>query len=349
MRDISFKTLVRILKISKTYKIFQPYYGGAGHILKFHRVIPTSNKRLRLNYDLEVTPDELEKCIIYCLSNDYKIISLDELHNLFQTKERKDLRRFVLFTFDDGYKDCYVHAYPILKKYNIPFSINICPGLIERRSLVWWYLLEDLILNHRHLTVEFGKQKINYKCDSRMEKLIAFRRLRQQLLGSGPEEYHHLLEKLSDRYEPDAMEKSIALLMTWDQVREMSRDPLVTVGTHTDNHLPLSRLPEEKVREEIVHSKEFIEAKINTKVEHFAYPYGHRESGRREFNIVKKLGLKTGVTTRFGNIFVEHYEYLESLPSLYKIGNIRKDKFMDIFTSGAVSALFYKLKRVIAD
>jgi hypothetical protein len=192
-----------------------------------------------------------------------------------------------------------------------------------------------------------GHKKLNLQCGTRLEKSIAFGCLRHEILSASQREYEQLIETLFERYHPDMVGRSRSLLMGWDQVREMSRDPLVTIAAHTDHHFPLSRLPAEKVREEIERSRERIEAQIGLKVEHFAYPYGHREAGRREFAIVKGLGLKTGITTRFGNIFPQHYGYLEALPSLYKIGKIPKDKSLDVFTSGVVTALTYKLNKVI--
>ncbi len=345
--DFSFKSLLVTLKYCRAHKLFRPIYSGVGHIFKFHRVIPAGKKRVRLNLDLEVTPAELENCIKYFIENGYHIISLDELYYFLKKKPAKPPKKFVLFTFDDGYVDNYQYAFPIFKKYEIPFSINISPGLIDRRATVWWYLLENLLLHHQTLIVDGAMKQITYKCGKKLEKYIAFRRLRRQILTAEEPEYNRLLDQLFARYHFDAARESGSLLMTWDQVREMSSDPLVTIAAHTDHHLPLSRLPEKKVREEIIHSREQIEYHVGDKVEHFAYPYGRHETGRREFAIVKSLHFKTGITTRFGNIFPEHHDHLESLPSLYKIGTIAQDKFLDVFISGAMSALAYKMKKVI--
>jgi peptidoglycan/xylan/chitin deacetylase (PgdA/CDA1 family) len=335
------------MKFSKNHELFRPFYGGFGHILKFHRVIPAQQKGIRFNQDLEVTPEELENCIKFCLERNYDIISLDDLYIRLQKKNNKLPNNFVVFTFDDGYVDCYRHAYPILRKYHVPFSVNISPGLIECRSLVWWYLLEDLLLHHRSVILVNRQEKVVYNCRKKLEKCVVFRRLRKQILNAGKAEYHQLLDQLFQRYHVDATGQSVSLLMTWEQIREMARDPLVTIAAHTDQHLPLSRCPEGEVIEEISRSREQIEQAIGRPVEHFAYPYGHREAGSREFAIVKSLGFKTGITTRFGNIFPEHHQHLESLPSLYKIGNIGKAKFLDVLTSGAISALSYKMNKVI--
>ena len=47
------------------------------------------------------------------------------------------------------------------------------------------------------------------------------------------------------------------------------------------------------------------------------------EIGRREMDIVKDLGFKTSTTTRYGNIYREHRNYLECLPR-----NMLTDKYL---------------------
>ena len=39
--------------------------------------------------------------------------------------ERDFRRRFVCLTFDDGYRDNLEYAYPILKKYEVPFALYV--------------------------------------------------------------------------------------------------------------------------------------------------------------------------------------------------------------------------------
>jgi peptidoglycan/xylan/chitin deacetylase (PgdA/CDA1 family) len=127
----------------------------------------------------------------------------------------------------------------------------------------------------------------------------------------------------------------------------MSRDPLVTIGGHTMNHKPLGKLTEEKIRQEIEGSVARIEEQIGKKVEHFSYPFGRRECGPREFAMVKEMGFKTAVTTRFTNIFPEHRDHLECLPRIYKIGEIPLERYLDVLTSGALSAMVYRFQRIV--
>ena len=47
-------------------------------------------------------------------------------------------RRFVCFTFDDGYRDNLQYALPILKKYDAPFALYIPTSFPDRPGELWW-------------------------------------------------------------------------------------------------------------------------------------------------------------------------------------------------------------------
>src|SRR5437868_5123786 len=112
------KILSPLLYYSRVYLLARPIYSGLGQILMFHRVLPESGKlRIHNHKSLEVSPDHLENIILYFKKLDYDFISLDEL----SSRKKKPRKKFVVFTFDDGYVDNYTYAYPIFKKHNVPF------------------------------------------------------------------------------------------------------------------------------------------------------------------------------------------------------------------------------------
>ncbi len=113
-----------VLSESQAYHLLRPWYGGLGTILTFHRVVePEKGSPLRENRDLEVSPIWLEQIVSYLLTSGYEIVSLDELsRRLMQNGNQK---RFVCFSFDDGYRDNLTLAYPIFKKHNVPFALYV--------------------------------------------------------------------------------------------------------------------------------------------------------------------------------------------------------------------------------
>jgi len=66
-----------------------------------------------------ISAQELEKTFQLLLQNGYHPITLEQFHNFIDGKHGVP-DRAVLFTFDDGYEDNYLLAYPLAKKYKIP-------------------------------------------------------------------------------------------------------------------------------------------------------------------------------------------------------------------------------------
>jgi peptidoglycan/xylan/chitin deacetylase (PgdA/CDA1 family) len=88
------------------------------------------------------------------------------------------------------------------------------------------------------------------------------------------------------------------LHLDWDELRGIARDPLFTVGSHTLTHPYLSRLPEERAREEIAASRARIAAELGRAVDFFCYPSG--DVGPREVGLVRAAGYRAAVTVAPG-------------------------------------------------
>jgi peptidoglycan/xylan/chitin deacetylase (PgdA/CDA1 family) len=147
------------------------------------------------------------------------------------------------------------------------------------------------------------------------------------------------LERLFEKDDIDWSKKTKELSLSWQQIKEMSKDPLVTIGGHTVNHLALNQLAENEIYDEVIEANRLIEDKINRKIEHFAYPFGSNyEINERECDIVKTLGFKTATTTRKGAIFPEHANHLWCLPrfelnenfNIKEVGKMRKKKIVTV-------------------
>ena len=112
---------------------------------------------------LSISDVYLEKIIIY-LKSRYKIISIDEAVEIIKNNRIDD--KYIVITIDDGYKDNLTIAYPIFRKYDIPFTIYIATSFLTKEMILWWYLFEDILKENKYL--EFKFLNIDYK----LNKLI---------------------------------------------------------------------------------------------------------------------------------------------------------------------------------
>ncbi|MEI7983269.1 MAG: polysaccharide deacetylase family protein, partial [Bacteroidota bacterium] len=153
---------------------FRNKYGGIGQILAFHRVIPENNRqRIWSNSYLEVTTDFLEKVILYYKSHNFDFLSLDDL----VSKGFTSVNKFVVFTFDDGFRDNLYHALPILKKHKVPLNIYITTDFPDYKSILWWNVVEDIVLKNHVLSFEWFGEKIEFQCSTPSEKNETFARI----------------------------------------------------------------------------------------------------------------------------------------------------------------------------
>jgi peptidoglycan/xylan/chitin deacetylase (PgdA/CDA1 family) len=338
----------KLLKLGETKLnlLTKPFYGGIGHILLFHRIVPTNIERDHIGTGgLEVSTDFLEDTIQFFRDRNYKFISLDKLWENFQNNQFE--KKFVVFTFDDGYLDNLTHAYPIFKKHKIPFAIYITTNFPDKKAILYWYILEDLLKENTVFYFEVDNKKFEFDCSTIFDKRESFQKIRDIILAGNQKNFFDRIKQIFANYDVDLYEKVKKLAMNWEQIRDLSGDELVTIGAHTVNHYPLNKLPETLVEKEIIQSKDAIESQINQKVEHFAYPYGTiKEAGHREFDIVKEMGFKTATTVREANIFPEHKNHLEALPRVPITARMTLKK-LEAFTNGWIPLIENKTKIIL--
>jgi peptidoglycan/xylan/chitin deacetylase (PgdA/CDA1 family) len=87
-------------------------------------------------------------------------------------------------------------------------------------------------------------------------------------------------------------------VLGWEELSDLSRHPLVTIGAHTRSHPSLPRLDTADAREEIAGSRRDAESHLPGAVVHFCYPGGH--AGPRELELAREAGFRSGVTCEPG-------------------------------------------------
>lgn len=266
-------------------------------ILMLHRVGVPCAFHLPANENMKVSPSFLETFVNDARTQGYDFLSMDELTELMAAPEETPPRKAFLLTFDDGYLDNFVLAYPLLKRLAVPFCIYVTTGFINASPVFrpWWYQLEDVILARDALKTPVGE---SFSLKNAHEKQQAFLTIRARIMAN--RENH-------DRYCAWLAVQSAALgetlleplFMGWDHIRQLAVDELVTIGAHTLNHPVLSTLDETASFQEVKCSKEILEHQCGREVRHFAYPFGGPvEAGPREWALAQKAGFSTAVATR---------------------------------------------------
>jgi peptidoglycan/xylan/chitin deacetylase (PgdA/CDA1 family) len=337
------------LYFSGLHRLMRPLVGGVGTILTLHHVRPPRSSRFQPNRLLEVSPVFFERLLRRLRRSRHDLISLDEMHQRMVSGDRK--RRFVCVTFDDGYRDNLRWAYPLLKKYEIPFALYIPTSFPDQLGELWWVALEAVIAKNTRIGLMIDGKDRFFECGSVREKRLLYGEIYSWLRSMKSEaELRRVVRDLATRHGVDMAEVCRDECMDWEELHQLAADPLCTIGAHTVNHMMLRKLDtDQAVRAEMDMSRSVIEAALGRRPQHLAYPVGDPTSaGPREFRIAAELGFKTAVTTRPGVVFRAHREHLTALPRISVNGEFQSQRYMKVLMSGAATALWNGFKRVNA-
>jgi peptidoglycan/xylan/chitin deacetylase (PgdA/CDA1 family) len=322
------------------YSALKPLVGGVGVILTLHHVRPPRPDRFQPNRVLEIAPHFLARVVEFLRRSRVDLVSLDELHR--RMSERDFARRFVCFTFDDGYRDTLQYAYPILKEEGVPFAVYVATSFPDRLGELWWLALEAVIAKNERVGLVIDGENRTFDCAGIGEKRALYEELYWWLRSRRTEpELRDIVRNLAACYQVDIAAFCKDLCMDWPQIVALAADPLVTIGAHTVNHSMLAKLPERAARSEIDLSRSVIEAALGVRPAHLSYPYGDSgAAGPREFKIAAELGFKTAVTTRPGVLFRTHAEQMTALPRISLNGEYQQLRYVRVLMSGAATAMW---------
>lgn len=303
-----FRTGLSALWYSGAARACERWTAGKGAILMLHRVQPIAAAGFSPNARLSISPAYLRALLLGFRAADIDIISLDEA--LVRVHDPKRTRRFVSFTFDDGYRDNLEHALPVFRRFRAPFTVYATTGFLDRTLAPWWIALEQVIASAqqvRWFETRFFTGSIAAKGRVFAELAGRFLRMSAALLPLQLESFmsEHGLE----------MRKLAELEMcSWSDLRSL-QDAGVEIGCHAVSHARLSCESPDGVRRELSAARSLLEAQLDQPVRHLAYPYGKPEHvGPRDFAIARELGFASAVTTRAGCVFAAHSSQRHSLP-----------------------------------
>ncbi len=234
---------------------------------------------------------------IHHLVKNYKIVSVTEI--AYRIKQRMPLRGRVGITFDDGFKDNFTNAFPVLKKFNIPATIYLITESIETGNAPWFIQFRHAFhySSINQCEFELAGKTYRFQLDTPKDRNVASDEVMIFLQGCENKKRIAYLEHIINILKPGKPEKLSDVMMNWDDVRIMSQNG-IKFGAHTHTHPVLSSVSTSDAEAEILKSKKIIENKLDMPVEEFAYPVGKKSHfSDALFPVLQRAGFKYAVTT----------------------------------------------------
>jgi peptidoglycan/xylan/chitin deacetylase (PgdA/CDA1 family) len=311
-----------------------PFFSGKGLVFMLHRVLPEKERNeFILNRDLAITPEKLEEFILFFKQQGYIFVSLDTLENWLDNKLKLN-KKFICLTFDDGYKDNLTHGLPILKKHQVPATIYITNCFPNGTATLWWYLFESHLKSCSQLLLNtsLGSREFYWKNEN--DAIGQFSKVSESIKAIPAQELHSVLCESFGLSDVEITQQCMDVALSWDEIKVLSNEPLITIGAHTMNHISMKQQSESTVIKELKDSKNEIEAHIGKHVKHFAYPFGGEyDVSKRDLAIAAKVGFKTSTLNQPGNIFKRNKENKQALARM-PLGNDTDMERMSNYLNG---------------
>lgn len=200
----------------------------------------------------------------------------------------------VLLTFDDGFRNHAEVVAPILQKHSVPAAFFVNSRSATSGKYLWFVYLSNLAKHFRGAGFVF-RDKFMDMSPGRREATMS--ELTETLLRLKPHPgamYQAIEEELPPL--EDFMSESELLDrcagMSAQQVGELARDPLFSIGVHTVDHPFLTRCEEDEVVRQIADNKAWLERACNRECDAIAYPLGDYDAG--VLQRCRELGLARG-------------------------------------------------------
>jgi len=302
---------------------------NAAIVVTYHRVTEKWDETLDYSQPGMVVSAVGFACQLDFLMQHFDIVPLGALLRHGDRTSQRARPRCVI-TFDDGWRDNYDLALPILRRRNMPAAIYLSTDFIGTDRAFWHTELIYLFTRTdvpRALTVDHGFARYPERVRHELSRLATIRPLSASDLDS-------LIETVKALCDEEIIDDLVQTLghtvglrrpfipgrrffLDWEQVREMAAAGF-EIGSHTCSHRILTRLAAGSANDELLRSKAVIERLVGVKVEHFAFPNeagndalvraaaraGYRTAcvaepvtggGARGIQLLRRLGMHEGI------------------------------------------------------
>ena len=260
-------------------------------ILIYHRVLSKAD-HFRPS---EPTVEQFAKQMQF-IQNNFEVLPLAEAVEQLKRDELSD--RAISITFDDGYKDNYENAAPILNKLGLTATFFIATGFVSCGRMWNDTILDAIKLTNENVVdlSDYGLGEfslMNREKRPQIAKKI-IRGLKYRSLRTRIKLSEHLASRLKVDLSNDYMMNDGDI----QSLHELGME----IGAHTVNHPILLNEPSESVKKELFGSKNYLEQLLGHRVTTFAYPNGRFDTDYDETTsaLVKEAGFTCAVSTDTG-------------------------------------------------
>lgn len=301
-------------------------------ILTYHRVVNPEDSQLPVQAGMFVRPETFAMQMQFLRAN-CSVISLSELLNKLHTNSPV-APNTVVITFDDGWEDNYLNAFPVLTEFKLKASVFLATGFIGTGKLFWTdsvcYALVSLWREfQKNRSPQLKAEVSEISCFQKVECFASvfhahsidslmncFESLLEMLKGLDAHErmlVHERLVQVAKKFE---LRSPDSTFMNWKQVREMDAAG-IEFGSHSHTHQYFDELSDEQESNDISQSLELLRTHcMHPLTNVFCYPGGRYNDAAQNF--LSRHGFEYALST-------EKFHLQQSAPVLLGRIGIHED------------------------
>lgn len=278
--------------------------GRGATVFALHRVLPEATPCFEPEM---VTWEATFGRFLDWLQENYEVMPMKEIYDRRNEPVNAERPRCAL-TFDDGWRDNYLYAFPQLKQRNLPATIFLPLRFIGTTRMFWQeklWLAMNAVESRPALEGVLKQVALRTPWFPPVDPNMTYWNLKMTLLRRPAEEAEQFTERFAGSV-PAFVPSPDRSFVDWGEVEEM-RKSSISFGSHTLNHVLLLTAEPRTGRREIEGSREELKTRLGEEPCGFAYPWGALGPATRpqvseagyDFAVTVKPGLVTENTDRF--------------------------------------------------
>ena len=286
------QTLLNLMRVTGAFAPFRLANRSKALILTYHRFseIETEDKT-----SAQAFADHLEY-----LTHHYRMLPLAQVADCLATGKTLPQSAAVI-TIDDGYRDAYDIAYPLLLKHRAPATLFVATAFVDQKKWLWTDKM-------RYLAAHTAAPEINVALKGRsVRAALTDGRSRRK----AADKLNAILKTMPTAQKEEALKQMATTLgvllpqapppeygaITWEQARELDGEG-IEIGSHTVTHPILTNTSDEQLRYELSESKARLEEELGRETSLFCYPNGRNDA--RVQQATAQAGYRCAVSTLHG-------------------------------------------------
>lgn len=265
---------------------------GGRYVMCYHRVISATEAQAEWLHDsMWVSPETFAEQIEWMKSVG-EIVPYDR--TLDPTPS--DHPEFVI-TFDDGWRDNYTNAFPVLRKAEVPAIIFVVTSVMESGCLIW---PEDIARKTSEAATKIPENELASIIASHFSESVV--RNPAQSIRARLQDVIESLKKIDETERASRIsayfraigaqeEPLVGYMINWDEAREMLAAG-IAFGSHTHTHRIFSESSDDQVTWELETSRRIMREELGLLPDAFAYPNARYRGS--EGGLLEAAGFKFG-------------------------------------------------------